>query len=164
MRRLKRLTKAEYIALQDLKRRVAKVFTLGGVKGNPAVDRVTIFPKDADSVIAMNRFLSRAVMLLVGKEKIGFRQEEVNFVIGVLETFSGLVRSKLMVPRPISKLVISGPDAQIYYTILEWARARKSIARKSYIETSSDVKQATDEADRALWIIGSILNVGHPPR
>lgn len=163
-----RLTATEDRALADLVALVARF--IGPKKvGKNQPERVTIAPGgEARMMLDTNSFLARVFNLLSRKAKDStrqpiFKREAALFMTRAMRALSVQVRKKLMGQKPISRLILTGQEAKLYFSVLEYAHERWSMIRKNYIETAADVPVATEQAARVLWIIRSLINVGHPP-
>lgn len=169
---MKRLTREEDRALEALVSMVARILGpswMRKAKRNPAPERITIQPgADARIMLDLNLFLVRALNTLSPKAVQSGRlpilkRDTAIYLAKIVRSMSRRIKESVVGPKPISRLIITGQEAKLYFGISEWAHTRWSVIRKNYIETATDVKRAGDHATRMLWIVRSILNVGHPP-
>jgi hypothetical protein len=168
MKRRKKLTPTEDRALGDLVRLVAKYIN-PRVRKNAVPERVTILPgAQAMMMLNVNDLLVRAFDLLSvksddSKRQPLFKREAAIFMMNALNALSTDIRNKLMGEKPISSLILTGQEAGLYFNILSYAHDRWAMIRGNYIETSKDMAAAAKHATRVLWIVRSLINVGHPP-
>ena len=125
-------------------------------------DRATIYPKDAAELIVVNAFIARGLVMLARK-LTGNDRKFMVFRASKVREINGRIRKKLMVPKPISSLVITGDDAILYFGALNRAHEEFGAIRKNYIEGARDIKRAEGEAKLAWWALRSLIQVGHMP-
>jgi len=169
---MKRLTGEEDRALDALVRMVARVMGpswMRQAKKNPPPERITVQPgADARMMVDLNIFLVRTLNVLSPKAVQSGRlpmikRDTAIYLSKIVRGMSKRIRDSVMGSKTISRLIITGQEAKLYFGIIEWAHDRWSVIRRNYIETATDVRKAGDQATRMLWIVRSILNVGHPP-
>lgn len=161
-----RLTRSEADALDELTE-IMRVQLAGLLSSNnPPRETVTIFPKDANVMIRTNLFLVRALHLLsnkAGTTRGGMRRADAARAAMEIREVNSRIRETLKRRDRVAPLIITGKKALVYYALLEWAHSRYTIIRKNYMETAEDLDEADRRAKEALWVIRSLINVGHPP-
>lgn len=155
-----RLTPAEKSFMRAMRE---QTILLMGPKRNPVgPDRATIYQEDATGILRVNRFIRRS-FLTFARKHTGTDRKIARFRAAQVSEVSKRIKQKLMGPKPISRLVITGTDAIYYFAALNLTHQHFAAVAKNYVEGSSDPKRAEIESKEALWAIRSLIQVGHMP-
>jgi hypothetical protein len=152
---LKALEHLNWIALEYIKNSMTGK--------NPPRDRVTVPVRDLKVMTKTNRILVRCMRLFSQNAPKEMYPDLALHMSKAVRRINREMKEKLTEPRRKGPYIMVGADATMYYHVIEWFHQRYVRIRKLFIEAATDIKKAGRDMQEIIWVVRSIINVGHPP-